>query len=137
ANNHWGAIQRAESSSTSLGDALLVLNGGASPNRLTCNNKSEPGACCNASSCQPGFDVWNDSGLPLDASNSLWDIGPPGRCGCDFQEMSCSCSGWPFGDVTPPDNLEILTTPFSASTSGTPTVTTTGYSVVSPASGCQ
>ena len=125
--NQWGLYQSSPLSSTSPSAALLTVTGGS----LTCNRHTTAGACAASGN---GSDVWNQSGLPLTATNVAWDAAPLAKCSCDYLLASCSCSGRAFGQTTPPDAIEVLTSPYSASTTGTPTVDTTGYSV--SGSGC-
>jgi hypothetical protein len=132
-HNHWGLIQHSALSSTAATASLFAV---ANENTFTCNTESEPGACFNAASTLGGADIWNDSGLVLDASEDVWDVVPVGACTCNSQSTGCTCTGWAAGSTSPPDGIEILLTPYSATSTGTPTVVTTGAFAQTPASGC-
>jgi hypothetical protein len=122
-DNHWGVIQ--QTSATGTTGLVNLSNGGANPNSIYCNSKSAPGAYCTANSCPNGANVWNDSALPLAAENNYWADSPLSRCTCDSTLANCTCTGSAFGDTTPPDGVDVLSTPFvSGGTAGV--VTTTG-----------
>jgi hypothetical protein len=127
--NHWGVVQRSSQSSTTVSDAIVSLPGASGMNTFKCNGKAEPGACCTNGNCPNGGDVWNNSGLPLDATNNYWRAAPVSQCICDTALQSCTCSGSAYGQTTPPDGIDILRSPFQGSNTGTTNVT--GYAVVS------
>jgi hypothetical protein len=130
--NHTGVVQRSPLSSADASSAIVNLAGasGGSPamNTFKCNGKAEPGLCCNGTNCPNGFDVWNNSGLPLIASSNYWRAAPVAQCICNEQLQSCTCSGSAAGQSTPPDGLSILRSPFQGSNTGT--VNITGYALV-------
>ena len=131
--NHTGVVQRSPQSSTDGTNSVVNLagtnNGTAAMNTFKCNGKAEPGLCCTSSSCPNGFDVWNNSGLPLDATSNYWRAAPVSQCICDEALQTCTCSGSAYGQTTPPDGLDILRSPFQGSNTGT--VNITGYALVS------
>jgi hypothetical protein len=112
-SNHWGVVQHSASSGAT---ALVNLSSGS--NTLACNTSAEPGAC---SSAGAGADLFNNSGLPLDASGNKWQDSPITVCNCNSQEASCACTP---GGSTPPDGIDVLNAPLSA---GTPTTTLTNF----------
>jgi hypothetical protein len=125
--NHWGVLQRSALSSTTASDALVNLSGlnnnSDVHNVFKCNGKAEPGKCCTTGSCPNGGDVWNNSGLPLDASNDYWSSSPPSQCLCtDSALTSCTCQP---AQSTPPDGLGVLMSPYQSS--GTRPATITNY----------
>jgi hypothetical protein len=136
--NHWGIVQRSPNSSTDATAALVNLAGIGSDttevrNVFKCNGKNQPGACCTASSCPNGGDIWNNSGLPLDATYNSWSAAPIGKCLCDATQQNCSCTGAGTGQTTPPDGLGVLRSPLdSTQTAGT--VDTANYSLASDTS---
>ncbi len=126
--NHWGVVQRSSLSSATLTDALVNLAGLNNTsdvhNTFKCNGKSEPGKCCTSASCPNGGDVWNNSGLPLDATNDYWSSAPPSECLCtDAALTSCQCQ--PAVSAPPPDGLGVLMSPYQSS--GTRVATITNY----------
>jgi hypothetical protein len=112
-SNHWGVVQHSASSGST---ALVSLSAGG--NTLACNTSSEPGACSGSGA---GADLFNNSGLPLDASNNKWQDSPITVCNCNSQEASCACTP---GGTTPPDGIDVLNAPLSA---GTPTTTLSNF----------
>ncbi len=130
--NHTGVVQRSPQSSTDASSAVVNLagtnNGSSAMNTFKCNGKAEPGLCCNGTNCPNGFDVWNNSGLPLDASSNYWRAAPVAQCICNEQLQSCTCSGSAYGQTTPPDGLSVLRSPFQGSNTGT--VNIAGYALV-------
>jgi hypothetical protein len=132
--SHWGVVERSSVSSTNPDDAIVDLAGvdsysNPAMNTFKCNGRAEPGKCCTGSSCQNGGDVWNNSGLPLNATNNYWRAAPVSQCLCNEALQSCICSGSAYGQTTPPDGIDVLRAPFQGSNTGT--VDTTGYAVVS------
>ena len=132
-HNHWGVHQKSASVSTDPANALISAgpaNGGFSSappqSRFACNGKSEPGACCTATSCPVGADAFNESGLVLYAENDEWEDSPVSVCNCNAQLQSCACSG---GGTTPADGVDVITT-----TGGTTDVTNS--KLISPAMSC-
>jgi hypothetical protein len=121
-DNHFGVVQRSALSSTDAADALITLVG---PNTFKCNGKAEPGLCCTTEDCPNGVDIWNNSGLPLNATNNFWSSSPVSQCRCDENQENCACSGSAVGETTPPDGLGVLRSPYAGSDTGT--VDITGY----------
>jgi hypothetical protein len=130
--NHTGVVQRSPLSSTDAASAVVNLAGtnNSTPamNTFKCNGKAEPGLCCAGSNCPNGYDVWNNSGLPLNATSNYWRAAPVAQCICNEQLQSCACSGSALGQTTPPDGLSVLRSPFQSSSTGT--VDITGYALV-------
>ena len=124
--NHWGVLQRSPNASTVATDALINLSGTNNTttyrNIFKCNGKSEPGACCTSTSCPSGGDIWNNSGLPLDATDNAWPTGLISKCVCDAALQTCNCA--PTA-TSIPDGVDVLISPYSSSGNGT--VTTTGF----------
>ncbi len=116
--NHWGAVQRSPDSSPTPG--LITLAGGF--NTLTCNTRAEPGACCDGGSCPNGADIWNNSGVLLDASNVTWDDSPVSTCNCNATLQNCTCTGTATGQSTPPDDVSVLNSPYLGSALGVTSV---------------
>jgi hypothetical protein len=116
-DNHWGLIQQSDLSSTDPTKAILT----ATANTLACNSSAEPGACCVAGNCPPGGDIFNHSGLPLNASGGSWDQSPIPVCNCNSMVQSCVCTG---GQTSPPDGIGVLNAPLS---SGTPTTDVSSF----------
>jgi hypothetical protein len=142
-NNHWGVIQRSANSSVDPTQSLVNLNGtdpGSATtifrNTFSCNNQMEPGACCTAGSCPPGYNVWNNSGLPLDAGNNYWEDSPVSVCNCPSSLTSCACAGAAFGQTAPPNDTSVVNSPPSASVTGRPATTITGAALIATPSGC-
>jgi hypothetical protein len=134
AGNHWGVVERSGNSSTVASDAMVNLSGMNNTsdvhNSFKCNGKSERGACCTASSCPNGGDIWNNSGLPLDATYDYWSVAPIPKCLCDSNQQNCTCTGSAQGQTTPPDALGVLRAPLQAGqTAGT--VDTANYVLLS------
>ena len=126
-DNHWGVIQQTSAAGTT--GLVNLSNGGSNPNQIYCNGKSEPGAYCTSASCPNGANLWNDSALPLAAAHNYWANSPPSACTCNSVLASCTCTGAAAGDTTPPDGIDVLSTPFvSGGTAGV--VTTTGPLVI-------
>jgi len=116
--NHWGVIQRSALASGDADLALVNLNGlnaaTAAPNIIACNGRSEPGLVCPGLGAAPGFGVWNNSGLPLNADNNQWDSSPVGKCACDSTLATCTCTGAAAGNVSPPDKTAVVISPVNA-----------------------
>src|SRR5665213_307187 len=88
ASDKLAVVQRSDSSSTDPTKALINLTGTffggtIERNTIVCNSETEPGACCAGTSCPPGYDVWNNSGLDLPADDNAWIDGALGVCNCD------------------------------------------------------
>jgi hypothetical protein len=137
-DNHWGVIQQTGTAPTVISgvpQGIVNMNACTAsstfyPNTLYCNGKSEPGACCTSTSCPNGANIWNDSPQPILATNNYFGDSPVGVCTCNSALASCSCTGPAFGDTTPPDDLDVLISPFTSSGS-TGAVTTTGNLILS------
>ncbi len=128
-NNHFGV---SVSSAQGSADPLLApvsLNGGGNRNEVLCNRARAGGACSTGAFASRGFNLFNNSGFVIDASNTNWGELPVGRCSCDPTLTSCSCAGSAFGLVAPPDGLSILNAPLVAGSPGVPSVVTTNASL--------
>lgn len=117
-HNHWGVIQRSALAANDPNAALVNLNGmnasTAAPNIISCNGKGEPGAVCPGLADAPGFGIWNNSGLPLNADNNQWDSSPVGKCVCDSALATCTCTGAAAGNATPLDKTSVVISPVNA-----------------------
>ncbi|MFI5299999.1 MAG: hypothetical protein ACHREM_18070 [Polyangiales bacterium] len=118
--NHWGVVQQSSASSTDPSKALIDLTGMSnytagliSPNTIYCNGKTEAGEYCTAGSCPNGANVWNNSGLPLLVQNTYWADSPLSKCLWDSVHSKYACTGSAAGSTTPPDQIDILTSPFT------------------------
>jgi hypothetical protein len=132
-HNHWGVVQRSALGSSSPTQSIVNLNGASGQtvyrNIFSCNSSNEPGACCTNSSCPPGYSIWNNSGLVLQADNDEFDSTPVGLCSCDSNQQNCVCSGATVGDTTPPDGTSIVNSPVSGGAGpGTTTKTNAAFS---------
>ena len=120
--NHWGVIQRSPNSSTVATDSLVNLSGASGANAFLCNGKSEPGACCTSASCPNGGDVWNNSGLILNAISNQWSTVPVSECICpDTTLTGCTCTT--AAQTTPNDGIGVLMSPYQTSGNGAVTIT--------------
>jgi hypothetical protein len=132
-HNHWGVVQRSLAGSTDPTKALIDLNGASGtstyPNTITCSGSREPGACCTSSNCPPGYGIWNNSGLPLQADNDKFDSSPPTLCSCDSNLANCVCSGFQGTPPTQPvDGMAIVNSPApSGAGPGSTTKTNFGF----------
>jgi hypothetical protein len=117
-HNHWGVIQRSALAANDADSALVNLNGmnaaAAAPNIISCNGKGEPGAVCPGLGDSPGFGIWNNSGLPLNADNNQWDSSPVGKCVCDSALATCTCTGAAAGNTIPLDKTSVVISPVNA-----------------------
>lgn len=138
-NNHFGAYVNSPNSSVDPGEAPVGLNLGplsSHGNHFRCNNATrKEGACSTGAFADKGFDVFNNSGYTIDAANNYWVDSPVSKCLCDSSLANCSCSGWPAGQTTPPDNLSVLNAPLLPSTTGVPSVLT-GNNAIDPSPTC-
>ncbi|MFI5298605.1 MAG: hypothetical protein ACHREM_10945 [Polyangiales bacterium] len=127
---HYGVTQRSALASVAATAPSISLAGlpvdPAHGIDFACNGSSNPGACCVAGSCPPGADIFNNSGLPLDARFSTF-TSTPATCTCNAALTSCTCTGSAAGSATPPDGIAVINAPLSA---GTPTTDVSGAFVV-------
>lgn len=131
-NNHFGVYASSAQGSTNPVLAPINLNSGQfTRNTILCNRAQTGGACSVGTFASRGFDVFNNSGFVIDASNTAWGFVPIGRCDCDPTLTSCSCAGAAFGLLTPPDGLAILNAPLLAGSPTQPSVITTNFSLSS------
>ncbi len=121
--NHWGVVQKGSLVLTE-GNIRLVGQdavGNTSRNVIACNSKAVAGACCTQASCPNGYDVWNNSASPLDATFNAWEQAPVTQYTCDAVLGSCICAFTAQCLVTPPDGTSVVNSPQS---SGTPKTNT-------------
>jgi hypothetical protein len=134
-NNHWGLIQR---SAATTGDSPVGFNGAAGKattvNRFFCNDKAEPGLCCNGDQCPNGSDVWNHSGLPLDLSYVEWQKAPVVQYSCDKNLANCTCIGTSECTSPPPDAALVVNSLFDQ---GVPTTKSAGNCLPTTPAKCQ
>lgn len=132
-NNHFGVYVNSPDSSSDGGAAPVGLNPGSATydwNHFRCNNATrKEGACSTGAFADKGFDIFNNSGYTIDASNNYWVDSPVSKCLCDSTLANCACSGWAVGQTTPPDNLSVLNAPLLPSTTGVPSVITTNNAI--------
>jgi hypothetical protein len=117
-HNHWGVIQRSALAANDADSALVNLNGmnasAAAPNIIACNGKGEPNAVCPGLGDSPGFGIWNNSGLPLNADNNQRDSSPVGKCVCDSSLATCTCTGAAAVNKTAVDKTSVVISPANA-----------------------
>jgi len=132
-NNHFGVYVNSPDSSSDPGKAPVGLNPGSATynwNHFRCNNATrKEGACSTGAFADKGFDIFNNSGYTIDASNNYWVDSPVSKCLCDSTLANCACSGWPERQTTPPDNLSVLNAPLLPTTTGVPSVITTNNAI--------
>lgn len=131
-NNRFGVFVSSSESSSDTAKAPVVLNSGSANmrNRILCNNATRTGGACSTGPfAAKGYNVFNNSGYTIDASNNSWSDSPVSKCLCDSTLANCSCSGWAIGQTTPPDNLSVLNAPLLLGTAGVPSVITTNNAI--------
>jgi hypothetical protein len=129
-NNHFGVYVSSARGGTDPAIAPVSLNSGSNArNQILCNRAQPGGACAVGTFASRGFDVFNNSGFTIDASNTAWGFLPVGRCDCDPTLTSCSCAGAAFGLLSPPDGLDVLNAPLLSGALATPSVITANASL--------
>jgi hypothetical protein len=132
-SNHFGVYASSTLGGSNPLLAPINLNGGGgfTRNTILCNQAQTNGLCSVGTFASRGFDVFNNTGFLLDASNTNWGFLPMGRCDCDSTLTTCSCAGAAFGLLSPPDGLAILNAPLLAGSPTTPSVITTNFALAS------
>jgi hypothetical protein len=131
---HWGiTLHSSLTASGPSAPSTSFAGNGLSPGKtmsFSCNGSFNAGACCVAGDCPPGSDIFNNSGLPLDARFSTF-TSAPAVCSCNASLASCTCTGSAAGSATPPDGVAVIDAPL---TTGTPTTDVSGaFTVAGPA----
>jgi hypothetical protein len=131
-SNHFGIYLSSPQGSADPLQAPVSLNAGSGRRtEVLCNRAQPGGACAVGAFASRGFNVFNNSGFVIDASNTNWGELPVGRCDCDATLATCSCAGSAFGLLAPPDGLSILNAPLVAGSPGVPSVITTNFGLAS------
>ena len=131
-SNHFGISVSSASGSADPLQAPVTLNPGSGRRtELLCNRAQVGGTCATGAFANRGFNLFNNSGFVIDATNTSWGDLPVGRCDCDPTLTTCSCAGSAFGLLVPPDGLSILNAPLVAGSPGVPSVLTTNFSLAS------
>ena len=118
--NHWGVIQRGEAV-LAEGPIRLVgqdKSGTTARNTLACNGKAAGGACCTEAACPVGYDVWNHSASPLDASFNFWQESPVTQYNCNKDLGGCQCVFTAQCMTSPPDGTPVVNSPMANGTAG-------------------